>query len=46
MLDGKHVVIQVLANSGLLFFNYKKRFSIDLLALCNNSYQFTAVDIG
>ena len=37
--------MQAPAKSGSLFFNYKKSFSIVLLALCNASYQFTAVDI-
>ena len=45
-LDGKHVVIQAPAKSGSLFFNYKKSFSIVLLALYYASYQCTAVDIG
>ena len=45
-LNRKHVVIQAPAKSGSLFFNYKKSFSIVLLALCDVSYQFTAVDIG
>ena len=45
-MDGKHAVIQAPAKSGSLFSNYKKNFSIVLLALCDASYQFTAVDIG
>ena len=45
-LVGKHVVMQVPAKSRSLFFNYKKSFSIVLLALCDASYELAAVDFG
>lgn len=45
-IDGKHVVCQAPQNSGSMFFNYKKTFSVVLLAVVDAENNFVIVDVG
>lgn len=45
-IDGKHVNLRAPANSGSDFYNYKKTFSIILLACVDDDYSFSYIDVG
>ena len=45
-LDGKHVRLRNPANAGSTYYNYKKYFSMVLLALVDSEYRFLYIDCG
>jgi hypothetical protein len=45
-IDGKHIRIKQPCDSGSTFFNYKKLFSVVLMAWVDADYKFIFVDIG
>jgi len=45
-VDGKHIRCINPKNEGTMFFNYKKYFSIVLVAVVDADYCFTTIDVG
>lgn len=45
-LDGKHIAMKCPKNEGSMYFNYKKFHSLILMALVDDDYKFTWIEVG
>lgn len=45
-VDGKHFRIEAPPDSGSLYYNYKNFYSIVMMAVVNQDYEFIQVDVG
>ena len=45
ILDGKYCTVIVPPNSGSLYWNYKRTFSIILMALVDSNYKYIMVNV-
>jgi hypothetical protein len=46
VLDGKHINIFTPKNTASLYYNYKKQYSLILMALVGASYKYLMIDVG
>jgi hypothetical protein len=45
-LHGKHINIFAPRNTGSLYYNYRKQYSLVFMALVNASYKYLMIDVG
>lgn len=45
-LDGKHFKVKSPSHSGSMFYNYKKFYSVVLMAVCDASLKFVWASVG
>ena len=45
-VDGRHIVVRCPSKSGSKFYNYKKDYSVILLATVDANYKFIYIDVA